>query len=119
MKKDFKKIVLLGLAAGFVCLSAQDAEIAIEETSAAKEVSMAQPGARCCDDDRGLNLLPEQEARGDDFDYDVYTVGDGDRCEKPARDNPCREKPCRDSSKDKSGCDTKCKRKGAAKVAQE
>ena len=106
MKIDFKKIVCFGLVASFGCLSAQE-----ELIDSSKEVAMTQPEGKCHKSNDCGERMPVECPRRDDWDdYDVYTVGE---CER--EEAPCKKKCGKESRSRKSDC----KRRGAAKEAQE
>lgn len=114
MKIDFKKIVCFALAASFGCLSAHEAP---SETS--KEISMSRIEECPSDECRMERCFEGSGSRTDKYDYDVYIQGeDCDEEERAAApynrrncDNECPAK--------RTPCGSQCKRKGAAKVAQE
>jgi hypothetical protein len=108
MKIDFKKIVCFGLVASFGCLSAQE-----ELIDSSKEVAMTQSEGKCRSNECS-ERMPECPRRDDWDDYDVYTVGECEREETPCKKRCVKERKCK-----KSDCGSTCKRKGAAKEAQE
>ncbi len=112
MKIDFKKIVCFGLVASFGCLSAQE-----ELIDSSKEVAMTQPEGKCHKSNDCGELMPlECQPSRDGDDYDVYTVGG---CEREETSAPCKKRCVKERKSRKSDCGNTCKRKGAAKEAQE
>jgi hypothetical protein len=117
MIKRITKIVFLGLAVSSVGLFAQDDNMEVNS----KELSMSCSQNGCpnpgeCEADR-LGII-KCEPRVEEYDYDVYTVGSEESCNECSRKRSCDKSEDR-CERPKRNCDTKCTRKGAAKVAQE
>jgi|HubBroStandDraft_6_1064221.scaffolds.fasta_scaffold3071885_1 hypothetical protein len=110
MKIDFKKLIFLGLVASVGSVFAQETT-----SDSSKEVSMSTTNVRAPSPDecRGEKLELDCQRRVDDYDYDVYTVGSGEE----ESERPCNYRKNCDNEPRKCGND--CKRKGAAKAAQE
>src|SRR5579871_5817659 len=113
MKVDFKKIVCFGLVASFGCLSAQE-----ESADSRQEISMNRASDRCHERCISPGECLEETfgiecpRRVDEYDYDVYIVGD--ECEREAcEEKKICEKPCerRDPCEKRERCEKPCERR--------